>query len=466
MIPKVDLLIVGAGPAGMSAAIEARKHGLTVMVMDEQPAPGGQIWRAVEAVATNSRASLFGRAYLEGQEICRQFRGSGATYFPNTRVWNIENGQRIFASTEGKAFCVDTTELILATGAQERPAPFKGWTLPGVLTVGAAQILLKAANQVPKDPVWIVGSGPLALLYANQLLKAGGQIAGFVETSPRTRPTTLFPRAAKAMASAPGEILKGLGWVATVRRNARYFPNATKIQAHGNGVLEELSFTTRAGRRQSVKATTLLVHEGIVPSIHTTQSIGCDHLWDPDLYCHVPAIDDWGETSKCGVYVAGDGARIGGAQAACLRGKIAAIRVAVKSRKMTEAEAARTIVPVRSKLKSALGTRPLLNALYRPCYDVLRPSDDVIVCRCEEKTAGELRELGSHSAPDPNRVKIFSRAGMGPCQGRQCNATVTRLLADLHGRSLTDIGLHRIRPPLKPLTLSELASLNNPEESA
>src|SRR5690606_33760001 len=159
MTRTVDALVVGAGPAGISAATVLRELGMDVMVVDEQPAPGGQIWRAIETVATTPAGKLLGDEYLAGSDLARRFRACGAEYRPQTQVWQIEPGWQIFMSCTGKAETLRARQVLLATGAQERPAPFPGWTLPGVLTVGAAQILLKTSQQVPADPVWVVGSG-------------------------------------------------------------------------------------------------------------------------------------------------------------------------------------------------------------------------------------------------------------------------------------------------------------------
>ena len=181
---EFDVVVIGAGPAGMSAAIGLRARGLTVLVVDEQPAPGGQIWRAVEAVAATPTGRLLGDEYRAGAGLAERFRACGAFYEPDTQVWQIEPDWHVYMTRQGRAEVVRAGRVVLALGAQERPAPFPGWTLPGVLTVGAAQILLKTSRQVPAEPVWVAGSGPLPLLYMAQLLRAGGKVAGWLDTSP------------------------------------------------------------------------------------------------------------------------------------------------------------------------------------------------------------------------------------------------------------------------------------------
>ncbi len=203
----------------------------------------------------------------------------------------------------------------------------------------------------------------------------------------------------------------------------------------------------------------LLVHEGVVPNIHPTMALGCAHDWRDDQLCWVPRLDAWGETSLPGLFVAGDGAGIAGAQAAGWRGEIAAIGVAQRLGRVDDAEATRRATAPRRQLDRALAIRPFLDALFRPRAALFAPSDDTVVCRCEELTARDIRAAAT-GTPGPNQVKAFTRAGMGPCQGRQCGYTVAHLLAAMQKRPVAEIGFYRIRPPLKPVTLGELASLD------
>jgi thioredoxin reductase len=459
----VDLFIVGAGPAGMAAAVAARRHGLTVLVVDDQPGPGGQIWRAVETVAATPRGARLGAAYRSGAERAAAFRACGATYEPGSQLWQIEPGFRAFLTREGKARTVTAKAVILATGAQERPAPFPGWTLPGVLTVGAAQILLKTADEVAEKPVWIAGSGPLPLLYMTQLLAAGGKIAGFLDTTPRGRMRTALPQLPRALSSV-GDLVKGLAWTLALRQaGVSVIHHVTELVAEGEGRLQTLRYRTEAGCENSVPAEVLLVHEGVVPSIHAPLALGCAVEWHAMQHCYVPKLDAWGETSQAGIFVAGDGAGIGGAKAAELRGQLAGLKAAVKVGGLGEAVAEAEARPLRRRLARELALRPFLDALFAPRPQVFAPADATIVCRCEEIIAGDIRAQAVLGRPGPNQLKAFTRAGMGPCQGRQCGYTVMHLIAATQQRPVGDVGFYRVRPPLKPVTLGELASLDETE---
>ena len=461
-----DAVVIGAGPAGMSCAIQLRTHGLSVLVVDEQPAPGGQIWRAVETVADTPTGTLLGAQYQAGADLASRFRACGAAYEPSTQVWQVEPGWRVYMSCKGQAQAVQTDCVILALGAQERPAPFPGWTFPGVMTVGAAQILLKTSRQIPADPVWVVGSGPLPLLYMAQLIRAGGKIAGWLDTAPEGGWRRALPWAGAALA-ATSDLIKGLSWLREIQASgAKRVRGVTAVRALGDHRLREVEYTQANGTTTRVPAALLLSHEGVVPSIHMTQALGCAHVWNPQQACLAPVLDAWGQTDKPGVYVAGDGAGIGGADAACVRGELVALGVAERAGRLSPTAAASQAAPLRARLHKLLRLRPLLDALYPPRANIASPTDDTIVCRCEELTAGDIRKAAAIGQPGLNQLKAYTRAGMGPCQGRQCGYTVAHIVAQAQGRAVAEVGFYRIRPPLKPLTLGELATLDMDDEKA
>lgn len=460
MTRRFDAVVVGSGPAGMSAAIGLREHGLSVLVVDEQPAPGGQIWRAVEAVAPTETGALLGKEYRAGAALASRFRTCGAVFEPRTQVWQIETGWRIYMTREGQAEVVQADHVVLALGAQERPAPFPGWTLPGVLTVGAAQILLKTSRQVPTDPVWVAGSGPLPLLYMAQLVRAGGKVAGWLDTSAPGEWRRTLPYLGELLRSW-GEVSKGLTWLSELRAaGVARVRGVTALKALGDGRLQEIEWTQADGKVMKAPATVLLSHEGIVPSIHMSLALQCAHHWNAQQACLAPELDEWGQTSKQGVYVAGDGAGIGGAMAACVRGELTALGIAVAAGRVSLDQANAKAEPLRNLLQQHLRLRPMLDALYPPRPSISAPSDETIVCRCEELTAGDIRKAAAIGQPGPNQLKSYTRAGMGPCQGRQCGYAVAHILAAMQDRHVSEVGFYRIRPPLKPVTLAELASMD------
>jgi octopine oxidase subunit A len=455
-----DAAIVGAGPAGMAAATRLRQMGASVLVADEGPAPGGQVWRGVEANVPGPLAEALGSDYAKGASAVAAFRASGADYRPGAQVWQIQDGWRLFLTAGGKTSVVAARAILLATGAQERPAPFPGWTMPGVMTVGAAQILLKSGGLLPEGSLWIAGAGPLPLLYASQVLSLGGRMAGFLDTAPR--PGLGAARHLPAVLRDVASLRKGIAWLRQLRRSGcRIVRGATAIAAEGEGRLQRLRWSID-GRTEIAEAAVLLVHEGVVPQVHASLALGCAHHWRADQGCLVPSLDAWGQTSRPGIFVAGDAGGIGGWAAAALGGEIAALGLARHLGLGGDIEVQRREVDHRRA--QALAIRPLLDALYPPPRQ--RIADDTIVCRCEEVTAGAIRTAARAGAADPNAVKAATRAGMGPCQGRQCGYAVQALIADAHGIDCAEVGFFHIRPPLKPVTLGELADLADWEDAA
>lgn len=202
----------------------------------------------------------------------------------------------------------------------------------------------------------------------------------------------------------------------------------------------------------------------MIPSIHITQSLGCNHSWSKQQRCLIPDLDEWGETDQSGIFVAGDGAGIGGAKAACVRGQLAAIGMAKRAGRMAADAVAQHTDALNRRLQTLLRLRPMLDSMYPPRESIYTPSDETVVCRCEELTAGDIRKACAIAQPGVNQLKAFTRAGMGPCQGRQCGYTIASIVAAEQQIAVEDVGFYRIRPPLKPITLGELASLDVQEK--
>lgn len=462
MSRAVDLAVIGAGPAGLAAAIEARRIGLSVLLIDEQPGVGGQIYRATDTSPV-SGSGILGAEYRRGGELALSFRASGARHMAGSTLVDITaDGWIGFEGPDGVEF-VEAAQIILASGAVERPFPVPGWTLPGVMTVGAAQTVLKASGAAPQDDAVLVGSGPLLYLYAVQLLRSGRRPQAIVDTAPRLpalRALRHFPRAL----AAPLYLAKGLRLLNEIRKSGTvHHRGATGIRIEGADAAESIVFQA-SGRRHSLNTSLVLLHQGVVPNIQITQALRCRHRWDDAQLCWVPETDEWAQTSRPGLRVAGDGAGIAGALAAEYRGRIAAIGAALALDRIVEPDAEERARPLRRLLKTELAARPLLDALYRPADDLRVPSEpDTIVCRCEEVTLGDISRAVTMGCPGPNQLKAFVRAGMGPCQGRMCALTVTETIASLRGRHPGEIGSYRLRPPFKPTTLGALAAMKLPD---
>lgn len=455
---KRDLVVIGAGPAGMAAAAQAAELGLSVAVLDEQPRAGGQIYRDVDRVAA-IRGDMLGKDYTHGATLTAGLHHEAVDHVAGAVVWAIEEGFCISYTRDGRGAQIDADRILLATGALERPMPIPGWTLPGVMTAGAGQILLKQSGVLAQNAV-LIGSGPLIYLIAAQMVRAGTPPAAMIETQARGDMIRAARHVGGALRGWP-YIAKGLKMLAEIKRaRVPRFTGATRIAIEGEGKAEAVTFTSKS-RTRRIACDTVFLHHGVVPNTQAARSLGISHTWHAAQNCFVPALDEWGQSDAAGVFMAGDGAGIGGARAAENTGRLAALKVAEETGRLSTRERDRKAAPLRTALSREMAVRPFLDAAYPPYGAALHPADGTTICRCEEVTAGDIRGYVKLGCIGPNQTKAFGRAGMGPCQGRYCGLTVTALLAEANGQSPDETGYYRIRPPLKPVTLGELAAMES-----
>jgi NADPH-dependent 2,4-dienoyl-CoA reductase/sulfur reductase-like enzyme len=451
----VDIAIVGAGPAGMAAAIAARRHGASVALLDEQFAAGGQIYRGISS-APADRLQVLGPDYTAGAVLANAFAASGARHVTGAAVWQVTAQRHVHYLRNGAMRSVQAQQVLLCTGAMERPFPIPGWTLPGVLTAGAAQILLKGSGMAPRQPVVLAGCGPLLYLLGWQYVQAGVPIAAIVDTTDAADYRRAVRYAGGALAGWR-YLKKGLSLMATLKRaGVPFHTGATGLHVLGDTEAAGLGFTV-GGTRREVRSPLVLLHQGVVPNTQFTWSLRAGHAWDDAQLCWSPVTDVWGELDVPGIFVAGDGRGIGGARVAALQGELAGLAAAAQAGKLTDEVRDHLAAPLRAEMRQHLFIRPFLDALYRPKPANRIPSDATLVCRCEEVTAGDLRGYVKIGCTGPNQAKSFGRCGMGPCQGRQCGLTVTEVIAEARGVSPAEVGYFRIRPPIKPVTLGEMA---------
>lgn len=458
-IERFDLVIVGAGPAGMAAADTASQQGLKVLMLDEQIRPGGQIYRSIGHTPIQDR-SVLGPDYYAGEKLLAGLNQASLERLQSATVWEVREDNTLCFSVAGESRRVGFDKLLLATGAQERPAPFPGWTLPGVMTCGAAQILLKTSSMVPNGPLVIAGSGPLFLLIACQLLRAGVQIEALIETTPGNNYRAAMPEFFGALRGWR-YLIKGAKMLAEIRRyKVPFYKGVEQIRAEADseGNLSEV-IVQHGQEQQRIPCRTLLSHQGVIPNTQLGRAIGLEHSWDEVQLCWKPVLSEQGVSSHPDILVAGDSAGIGGAVVAEIQGQLVADAAARSLGKAGMPESQRA--GLKQQLNQQLAIRPFLDKLYRPAEAFIRPVDETVVCRCEEITAGEIRGLVELGCSGPNQTKAFCRSGMGACQGRQCGTTVSALLAEVQEKPIPDVGYYNIRMPIKPLTLGELASLNS-----
>ncbi|MGI9413687.1 MAG: (2Fe-2S)-binding protein, partial [Hyphomicrobiales bacterium] len=278
-------------------------------------------------------------------------------------------------------------------------------------------------------------------------------------TTPRANYRRAAPLLARAMLSG-NEIRKGLAWRRDLKKRAALFRSGVDgVRIEGGDAVEDISFHA-GGRSERLACDMVLLHEGVVPNTQLAMAAGAGHDYDPLQACWRPQVDGYGRTSETGILVAGDGAGIGGAELAAEAGRLAALAAAADLSRLSPEEAARQATAARAKIDRKASLRRFLDTLYRPRDEVLAPPDDeTMVCRCEEVTAGDLRQVAAMGCLGPNQAKAFTRCGMGPCQGRMCGLASAAILAQATGQSVAETGHLRIRAPIKPITVGELAAL-------
>ncbi len=458
-----DLLIIGGGPAGLAAAATAGQHGLRVVVLDERPTPGGQVYRQPGPGFRIRDPARLGRDYRRGISLATQAIEAGAELRAGVEVVALDGTSAIVVAG-GSSYPVRAGRLLIAAGAHDRPVAFPGWTLPGVVTAGGAQALVKASRIVPGNRVAFAGSGPLALAFPAQLRHYGVNVVLVLEAGPAPGPRALLGIARAAAGN--GELLRDAAsyrWqLARYRVPTRY--RRIIVGAEGDGRVEEIvhaavdrEWRVVPGSRQRVAVDTVCLGYGFVPADELLRLAGCAFGYDEDLGGAVVERDDWLRTSVPGVLAAGDVAGVRGALAAADQGRLAALGAAADLGALTEAQASKLALPVRARLARKERFRASLAPLYAVgpgLYELTTPQ--TVVCRCEEVTRAQL-DAAIASTADVNVIKSYTRAGMGLCQGRNCRRQVAALLAASTGTPIAGVPAATPRPPARPVPLAALA---------
>lgn len=460
-------VIIGAGPAGIRAAQTLVRHGLRPIVLDEAARWGGQIYRQQPENFQRSSKQLYGFDARNADTLSEIFTSllGKIDYRPETTVWNAEKG-RLDLLTNGASSSLPWTSLIVATGATDRILPFPGWTLPGIYTMGASQIALKYQACAIGSNIVLAGTGPLLYLVAYQYVKAGANVQAVLDTSPLTAQIRALP----GLLNQPRQLARGLyyvGWLLArgikLRRGIRIVRAKGKTHAipEQEDRIAELVIQGCRGRLETLACDALGFGYALRSETQIADILSCDFRFDPLQRGYLPLKDGAGRSSVDGVYLAGDGAGIMGAEAAELSGERSALALLVDRGvcRSDDRLIQQRIETLDKHLAKISHFRAGLEQAF-PCPDdwIKQLDDETIVCRCEEITFGQIREtIAECGIEEVNRLKAMSRAGMGRCQGRMCAQASAEILAHFSGQTFSEVGRLRGQPPIKPVPVHAVA---------
>ncbi len=451
---EADVAVLGAGPAGMAAATAAAQGGARTVVLDEYPKPGGQVYRApAEGIAPH------GPDWEIGEVLRDELSRTSAEFFGGCRVWAVAKEPlgalvpeafRLEVLGPADAFTVTAHTLILCPGTYERVVPFPGWTLPGVMGLAAGTILLKSQSVLPGRRVVVAGAGPLLGAVGAGLIESGAEVAALIDVASKGAWVTAIP----GLATRPSLLFRGINWAKTIVSHRVTIVSGSRIaEAFGDEQIRMVAVEAIEGgrKRREFYCDALLVGHGLTPATEASRLLGAEHVYRPEHGGWIPVVDDHQRSSVRGLYIAGDGAGVIGAHAAPITGRAAAL-AALSDIGLTKTSASLT----RQQLRKSRTFAAALSPVWRVPMQLLTAiPNECIVCRCEDVTREELETAIDAGACDMNQLKHFTRAGMGPCQGRMCGETVADLLAARVG-SREQAGCFTPRLPLRPVALNRM----------
>lgn len=475
-----DVLIVGAGPAGLAAAQAATESGLEVVIVDERKSAGGQYFKQPGSAFAVDAGRLDGQ-FREGRELAESARTAGAVLIPEATVWGAFAGQddsegsrpyRVEVVTPQRRLTIRPRRLVLACGAYERGVPFPGWTLPGVITTGAAQTLLRASQVTPGKRVLIAGNGPLNLQVAGELSAVGVEVVALVEVAPSPRLSAVGALAAMALAS-PRLVVDGIKHTLALRRHrvpVMYRHALIRVEGAGRAeraVVARIDYDGRpvSGTERGYDVDAVCMGYGFLPQSEFARALGCRHAYDSVRGGLAVERDDDGRTSRRDIFVVGDAGGLGGARIAMSQGTLAGLAVSRDLGCNLDAQALHSEKDARRSLHRHRRFQRALWFLYRgPLLVDQLATADTLVCRCEGVSKGTLIAM-AEEAGAAGALKRLSRAGMGRCQGRYCGPVIAGMLRQRAGTSLEETDFFAPRPPFRPVPVGSLAGEWNPKPS-
>lgn len=455
---SIDCVVVGGGPAGLAAARVASQAGVEVMLVDENQELGGRYYRRATAGLELSGEVPLRREAVVGRRLIEEVRAACREVRLGTVVWGVFDGPSVTLASADSVECVQARNLILAPGAYDRPVPFPGWTLPGVVTAGGTQNLLKDYGILPGSRVAVAGSGPQLPVIAHDLLTGGARVEAVCEAAPLRGLWRYVHRALPhfRLVRQGDACWRGLRAARVPILRSHIIRRALGVREVTGAVVSRCDASWRPieGTEQLIEADTLVIGYGFIPSVELSRVAGCEHRYVAGVDAWLPVRTEDLETTVPGVFVVGDAAGGSGAAFALAEGRLAGLAVAQRLEKVTEPQYGLERARLRARLHRLASLREILDVVYRPGPGLYTLADEeTVLCRCEEVTMREARGAIADGAVQLNEVKAWIRTGMGRCQGRMCGPSLAHLISDLTGRPLAEAAAYTARPPVKPVRL-------------
>jgi thioredoxin reductase len=457
-----QVLVVGGGPAGLAAAAVAAEGGADVLLVDERGGLGGQYYKQPVSSAVLDPARLDAQ-YTAGRALIARVEATGARVLSGARIWGADGPHELYATRGSERWVIRAQRLVLATGAYERAVPFPGWTLPGVMTTGAGQSLVRAYQVAPGQRLLVAGNGPLNVQLAAEVVRAGGTVVGLVELAALTSPRHALDVARMAV-GAPGLMRDGAGYLLTLRRaGVPLLTRRAVIRVEGGeraerAVVAHIDDSGRpvAGTEQSFAVDAVCVGLGFMPGNELARLLGVRYAVDPATGGYVVERSATGRTSRPDVWVVGDGAEVRGAKVAQSAGALAGADV-LDSLTLTPRDSHGIRAAARAHARHQRFQRALWRTYRAPALFSQLAEPETIVCRCESVSLGAVDASieGVHTA---GALKRVTRVGMGRCQGRFCGFVVADRVAAVTGAPVDDLSGFAPQPPLRPTSLATLAA--------
>ena len=450
---KYDVVVIGAGPSGVRAAIKCSEQGLKVLIIDSNENSGGQIYRAPPKSYIKKKVKSLEENLIQ-MKFSENLKLNNIDTAYNHTVWQVSPGYKIDAFNDNGTIQWTTKSLIVATGTYEKIIPFEGWTTPGVIGLAACTVMLKSHQTLPGNKIILAGNGPLLILVAYYILKFGGKVEAIIDTSTKFQ----WIKSMIPLITNPKNFIQGISWILKIIfSKVPIYSNSivTKVNNNEDGISVELR-NIKNKKLKKINTEVLAVGHGLIPSTDITRLLRVEHIYNELKGGWIAKIDKYFRSSMSGLYITGDGSGISGAIAANDKGELTAYTALYDLNIIDENEFKNKTGKILKRLdRYEIFAKGIADLNSTPKELIENISDDTVLCRCEDVTKKEIIQTIKKGAKNLNQIKTWTRFGMGPCQGRTCHYSVARVVSEELKCEVKDLSYLTGRTPIRPFPLDK-----------